>query len=103
MGAYSDATLVKVRDFAKMRHSPEKIAILLGLPSDEVEEFLDDIATEDHQLKRMYDQGYVMGDYEVEKGLLQEARNGNMDAEFNLRQRQKERRIAELKKDLFGV
>jgi hypothetical protein len=103
MATYDSHILVKVRNWAALKYSPSRIVTLLDLPKDEAQVFLDDIETDDHPLKKMYDLGFAIGEYNMDVSLIRQAEDGNMDAELQLRQRQKEMKIRELKKDLFGV
>jgi len=103
MATYDDVILVKARNWASLKYSPARIVVLLNLSASDAETFLDDIETADHPLKKIYDQGFAIGEYNMDISLLKEAEGGNMDAELQLRQRQKERKIIELKKELFGI
>jgi len=103
MATYDNHILVKVRNWAALKYSPARIIVLLDLPKDEAQIFIDDISTEEHPLKKIYDLGFAIGDYNMDVSLVKEAEGGNMDAELQLRDRQKMRKINELKNDLFGV
>lgn len=103
MATYDNHILVKVRNWASLKYSPSRIVTLLDLPKEEAQIFLDDIETDDHPLKKMYEMGSAIGDYNMDVSLVKEAEGGNMDAELQLRDRQRMRKINELKNDLFGV
>ncbi len=103
MATYDNHVLIKVRNYAKHKYSPFRIATLLGLSSSDSQEFLDDIQTPDHPLKNIYELGIALGEYNMDVSLEKQATDGDMDAELQLRQRQKEMKIRELKKELFGV
>lgn len=103
MATYPSHILIKVRNWAKLKYSPSRIATLLELSVEETQVFLDDIDTEDHPLKKFYDLGNAIGDYNMDVSLVKQAEDGNMDAESQLRERQKQMRITEIKKELFGI
>lgn len=103
MATYDSHILVKVRNWAALKYSPSRIITLLDLSREDALVFLDDIETEDHPLKKMYELGIAIGEYNMDVSLVKQAEGGNMDAEIQLRQRQKELKIREIKKELFGV
>jgi len=103
MADYDNITLVKVRNWAKLKYSPFRISILLGLNKEDREVFLVDIKTDDHPLRKIYDQGVASGEYDMDLTLMKAVEGGDMDAEKAYRDRQKERVIEELKNELFGI
>lgn len=92
-----------VEEYARLQYSPEQIADSLGLNSSARSRFLLEIRTPDTKLNQAYMSAYLDGEKTIDDKLAQEAEQGDVDCAKELRSRQDNRHLAELKYKLFGV
>lgn len=92
-----------VFQYAKMKYTPEKICVLLGLTKKQTTELLTRFEDPEDPVKRRYEQGKAICDYRMDKALEKAGARGNLLAIAELSTRQYHRRMDELKKELFDI
>lgn len=92
-----------VFQYAKMKYTPEKICVLLGLTKKQTTELLIRFEDPEDPVKIRYEQGKAIGDYRIDKKLKNVSEKGYAQAIAELSTRQYHRRMDELKKELFGI
>ncbi len=100
---HTDQYLSKVRTFGALGYDPERIADLLGLHGRIRAELVVRLAMKGDELRVAYDNGRAIGEYNIDAELTKLAERGDVDAIETLAARSKERKLKDMKKDLFGV
>lgn len=103
MAQYDESIIRKIVNFSALQYSPERICQLIGFAGDEAEQLLQDLRTEDSAPYTAYQKGIAVGEYNIDVALMKASENGDIMAEATLRERQENRRVADLKKNLFGI
>jgi hypothetical protein len=99
-----DATnLSKIEAFGKLKYSKERILAVLDLTKTERKIFLEHFEDPTSDERVAYERGLVMGDAEIDIGLTNAARDGDSFSAKELWYRQDQRRVDELKKELFNI
>ena len=98
MSFETDIYIPKIRTFGAFGYDPERIADLLGLHGRKRTELIPG-----DELRVAYDNGRAIGEYNIDVELTKLAERGDIDAITTLAERSKERKMKDLKKDLFGV
>ncbi|MCK5134868.1 MAG: hypothetical protein KAR19_03710 [Bacteroidales bacterium] len=100
----SDESILEVVfRYAKMKYTPEKICVLLGLTKKQTTELLIRFEDPDDPIRIKYEQGKAISDYRMDKALEKAGARGNPLAISELSTRQYHRMIDELKKELFNI
>jgi len=89
--------------YAKMKYSPQRICILLGLDAKDTVKLMERFNRPDDPVRIRYEQGMAIGDYRIDRDLEKAGSEGNPNAISELSLRQYHRRNDILKKDLFGI
>lgn len=93
----------KIRTFGALGYDSERIANLLNLVGRERAEFIVRMSIHDDELRVAYENGKAIGEYNIDVELIKQSEHGDVDAIETLAARSKERKIKDMKKDLFGV
>lgn len=99
----TDQYISKVRTFGALGYDAGRIADLLGLHGKERLELTVRLSLKGDALKTAYDNGRAIGEYNVDAELTKLAERGDIDAITTIAARSKERKLKDMKKDLFGV
>jgi len=99
----TDQYISKVRTFGALGYDAERIADLLALSGEERLELTVRLSIPRDALRVAYDNGRAIGEYNVDAELTKLAERGDIDAIETLAARSKERKLKDMKKDLFGV
>ncbi|DBA56245.1 hypothetical protein [Porphyromonas gingivalis] len=93
----------KVRTFGSLGYSPQRIADLLNLKGLERSQFLICINTHGDPLNLAYRNGEVIGEWNIDAALSKQAETGDVDAIKLRNDRILERKIADMKREKFGL
>ena len=96
-------TLNKIRTYASLGYSPQRIADILALSTEERVRMISLIGTDGSDLNQYYRQGIAIGDYNKDVELTKAAEKGDIDAITLLSERQHDREVADIKRELFDV
>jgi hypothetical protein len=99
----TDQYISKIRTFGALGYDPERIADLLCLHGRMRAELVVRLSVKGDELRVAYDNGRAIGEYNVDAELTKLAERGDIDAIEVLAARSKERKLKDMKKDLFGV
>ncbi len=99
----TDQYISKVRTFGAFGYDAERIADLLGLHGRTRSELIVRLSMTGDELRVAYDNGRAIGEYNIDVELTKLAEHGDIDAIETMAARSKERKIKDMKKDLFGV
>ena len=102
-GYITDMYIQKVRTFGAMGYSPERIAGLLDLRGRERAELIIRLSICGDDVCVAYDNGRAIGEYNIDAELTKQAERGDVDSIETLAARSKERKLKDMKKDLFGI
>jgi hypothetical protein len=99
----SASDLEKIEAFGKLKYTKERIAAALDFPKLKREIFFQhfDDPTSDERVS--YEKGLTLGDAEIDIGLTQAARDGDSFSAKELWARQDQRKVDELRKELFNI
>lgn len=98
-----EKTLKRIINFGALKYSAIKICKILGYNKAQTEQFLIEFENEDSAVRRNYDQGVAIGEYNIDAELAKQAEKGEIFSIIELRKGQYHRKIEDLKKDLFGI
>lgn len=98
-----DIYIDEVKEYARKGYSASRIANLLGFGKYERMLFLERISSPDDVYHVGYIQAFEEGQDDIDKALKEKADNGDLEAIKLLVEREDDRRIKELRKELFGV
>lgn len=98
-----NALLSKIRTYASLGYSPVRICLLVGIEPNEMDMLITLIETPGSDANQYYNQGIALGDYNKDVELTKAAEHGDIDAITLLGERQYDREVADLKKELFDV
>ena len=90
----------QIRSFGALGYSPERIAALLNLTGKEKTNLIVRLAIPDDPYYMAYQNGLAIGSWNID---AEQAEKGDVDSISALAERSKERRIKDLKKQLFGI
>ncbi|WP_373705234.1 hypothetical protein [Porphyromonas loveana] len=93
----------KVRTFGSLGYSSERIADLLGLRGAERAELILRLTTPGDPLNLEYRNGAVAGEWNIDAGLAKKAEAGDVDAVKMRSDRIRDRKVADLKREKFGL
>lgn len=93
----------KVRTFGALGYDAERIVDLLNLHGEERIELIVRLSMPGDELRVAYENGFAVGEYNIDVGLTKLAEQGNIDAIETLGERSKQRKTRDMKKNLFGV
>lgn len=99
----TDKYIPKVRTFGAMGYSAERIADLLELSGNERAELTVRLTIPGDALRVAYDNGRAIGEYNIDAELTKQAERGDVDSIETLAARSKERKLKDMKKELFGI
>lgn len=95
--------LTKIRNYGALKYTVDRIIVLLGLDPDEAEEFTVLFEDRKSQVRRLYEQGVAIGEYNIDVELAKAGEKGDVFAIMEIGKQQETRKLNQLKKDLFGV
>lgn len=93
----------QIRTFGSLGYSPERIADLLGLSGDSRRELVMRLEIEGDELHTAYRHGLAIGNWNIDAELSKQAERGDLDAIKLRSERSKERKVADVKKEKFGI
>ena len=93
----------QIRSFGALGYSPERIADLLNLSGAARTTLLLKLSLPDDPYYLAYQNGFAIGAWNIDAELAKNAEKGDTEAISTLASRSKERRIKDLKKQLFGI
>lgn len=106
---YADKTLLKqdysgkVRTYGSLGYTPERIADLLGLKGLERAELIIRIGTKGDRLNSEYIAGTAIGEWNIDAALSKQAETGDVDAVKLRADRIRDRKVADIKREKFGI
>lgn len=95
--------LEKIEAFGKLKYSKERIAAALDMPRLKRQIFFEHFEDPTSDERIAYEKGLTLGDAEIDIGLTQAARDGDSFSAKELWYRQDQRKVDELKKELFNI
>ena len=98
----SDYT-AQIRSFGALGYGPERIAALLNLTGKEKTELIIRLSLPDDPYYIAYQNGLAIGSWNIDAELAKQAEKGDIDSISALAERSRDRRIKDLKKQLFGI
>lgn len=93
----------KVRTFGALGYDAGRIADLLNLTGKTRVELIVRLSIAGDALRVAYENGRAIGEYNIDVELTKQAEQGDIDAVETLATRSRERKIKDLKRELFGV
>jgi hypothetical protein len=99
--SYTTEFLEKIRSFAMLAYSIEKIIDLLD--PDNPEQLRIDFDTPENIIYKTYRQGKTTGEYTLTKDLFDKAQAHDSDANINLTDRMQEHRVSDIIYKNFGL
>lgn len=93
----------QIRTFGALGYSSERIADILGLNGPERTELIVRLLLPGDTYQVAYNQGKAYGEYNIDAELAKKAEKGEVDAITTLAERSKERKLKDLRKDVFGI
>lgn len=93
----------QVRTFGAFGYDAARIADLLNLHGEERAELVVRLSIPGDELRVAYDNGRAIGEYNIDVELTKQAEKGDVDSIVALAERSKERKMKDMKKELFGV
>jgi len=98
-----DIYIDEVKEYARKGYSASRIANLLGFGKYERMLFLERISSPGDVYHVGYIQAFELGQDDIDKALKEKADKADLEAIKLLAERENERRIKELRLELFGV
>jgi len=95
--------LDKIEAFGKLKYSKERIAAALNMSNIKREIFFRHFGDTTSDERKAYERGLTLGDAEIDIGLTNAARDGDSFSAKELWNRQDQRKVDELRKDLFNI
>lgn len=96
---FTEKQLTNIENLARLNYTIKQIAVYLGFdPEDIYEEYRD----KNSQFRKMYDQGQMTVQIQIEKANLDAAISGNITAIQRFDKKQRENKIKEAKERIFG-
>ena len=99
----TDQYISKIRTFGAFGYDAERIADLLDLSGKERAELVVRLSIPGDELRIAYENGRAIGEYNIDVELVKQAERGDIDAISTLAERSKERKLKDMKRQLFGV
>ena len=99
----TDQYISKVRTFGALGYDAERIADLLDLHGKTRAELIVRLSIPDDELSVAYNNGRAIGEYNIDVELTKQAERGDIDSITTLAERSKERKIKDLRKNIFGL
>lgn len=99
----TDQYKTKVRTFGALGYDAERIADLLNLHGRERTELIVRLSVPGDELRVAYENGFAIGEYNIDVGLTKMAEHGDVEAIETLSERSKQRKTRDMKKNLFGI
>lgn len=93
----------KIRTFGALGYSAERIADLLGIKGDERVDLIMRLLTPSDEYHTAYMNGQAIGEWNVDAELAKQAERGDIDAINVLAERSKQRKIRDMKNEMFGL
>lgn len=95
--------LKEVREYAEIGCNPQRIAYLLGLTGRERLALIVRISLSGDTYNDAYNNGRTLGEFNIDKKLMEKANTGDIEAITLLEERKNQRVELDLRKQLFGV
>lgn len=96
-------TLIKIRNYGALKYTSDRIIVLLGLDPEEARRFNEEFRDELSQVRRFYEQGVAIGEYNIDVELAKQGEKGDVFAIMEINKQHENRRIDQLRNELFGV
>ncbi len=98
------ATMIdKIREFGRLKYSRARILAALALSLQEEKKFTIEFDDPASKIRIAYEQGFVLGDVEIDAALAKIAATGDTFSAAELSLRQYYQRVDEQRKELFGL
>ena len=98
-----EITIGKISYFGTLGYSPEAIADYFALTGKERIELIVRLGIHSDEYYLAYQNGKAIGEYNIDAELTKKAEEGDADAIGILATRSHERKLRDLKKELFGI
>lgn len=95
--------LNKIRNYGALKYTSDRICVLLGLEGEDMDWFLDQMEDSKSQVRKFYDQGVAIGEYNQDVELAKQGEKGDVLSIIELNKIQDDRRVNKVKDELFGV
>lgn len=99
----AEISINKIRAFGALGYSPEAIADCFSLTGKERIELIVRLGIHSDEYYLAYQNGKAIGEYNIDAELTKKAEEGDADAIGILATRSHERKLRDLKKELFGI
>lgn len=93
----------RVRTYAVLGYSRERVARLIGLPRAETKVLIIRLSLPGDEYYEAYESGIASGEMNIDSELARQAENGDTDAIEMLEERKNDRYFKDLRKELFGI
>lgn len=100
---YDQSMLIKIRNYGALKYTKERIASILGLNKDDRIQLFNDFENPESEVRKFWDQGMAIGDYNIDAELAKAAESGDTNSIIELSYRQYYQKVDQVKQDLFGV
>lgn len=96
-------TLIKIRNYGALKYTVARMIVLLNLDPDEADAFEQEFQDPLSAIRRYYEQGLAIGEYNIDVELAKAGEKGDVLAIMEINKRNENRKIDQVRKDLFGV
>jgi hypothetical protein len=100
MDAPIDIPIAQIRVYGALRYNVHTMASLLNVPAEYLQQELDNPSS---QIAKEYKKGKNQADYNADTELLKNAQKGDVESIVALSHREHDRKVDDLKRDLFGL
>ncbi|MFH0760735.1 MAG: hypothetical protein V2A67_04465 [Bacteroidota bacterium] len=97
------STLSKIRNYGALKYTAERICTLLAIDGEERDAFQREWNDPMSQVRKYYNQGVAIGEYNADAELAKLGEKGDVIAISELHRIQHKRKIDQTRLDLFGV
>lgn len=96
-------TLNKIRNYGALKYTADRICALLAIDGEERDAFLKEWDDPTGQVRKYYNQGVAIGDYNMDVELAKQGEKGDVIAISELQRIQQKRKIDQTRNELFGL
>lgn len=93
----------QIRSFGALGYSADRIASILNLRGKERAELLFRLSLPNDEYYTAYQNGLAVGEWNIDAELAKQAERGDVESITALAARSKERKMKDLKNNLFGI
>lgn len=95
--------LSRIRNYGALKYTASRICDLLALSTSDRVIFLQEFEDPESDIRKFYEHGVAIGDYNQDVELAKQGEKGEILAIIELNRIQHDRKVEEVKKDLFGI